>query len=187
MNIEKLVEGTMLTIGHFDSLARMASRKTLGRSSDKMKAAARFAKELASALKKEDASEELIEILKSPGIEVATGALHGMLDEAGAKSGPEPKTEAAPKEGKPKPAKEKKSPKQTSSANGKRATFNGRKLFPLVKENPRRKGSHGHTSMEIILKTPGIAYEAFIKAGGRRNDLTWDINAGNAEARLAKE
>ena len=29
--------------------------------------------------------------------------------------------------------------------------FSGQKLFPKVKTNPRREGSHGHRSMSIIL------------------------------------
>lgn len=178
--LEKIVAGTVLTVNNFDALSRMAAKKKLGRSSDKVKAATRLAKELSAALKKEDVTSEMIEIMKQPGIDCATGVLHGLLNEVDS----EPAKAANEASDPPKAKKPSKAP---SAANGKRATFNGRKLYPLVKDNPRRAGSHGFASMAIILKSPGITYEAFIKAGGRRNDLTWDINAGNAEARISKD
>jgi hypothetical protein len=64
--------------------------------------------------------------------------------------------------------------------------FSGKKLFPtdtVKKGNPRREKSHGHRSLEVIRTKPGITYEQFLRAGGRRVDLAWDVVHGNAEAR----
>jgi hypothetical protein len=64
--------------------------------------------------------------------------------------------------------------------------FSGKKLFPTdtaKKDNPRREKSHGHRSLEVIRTKPGITYEQFLRAGGRRVDLAWDVVHGNAEAR----
>jgi hypothetical protein len=60
----------------------------------------------------------------------------------------------------------------------------GKHLYPLVGKNPRRPGSFGHFSMQIILDEPGISYEEYIKKGGRSNDLNWDIDHGFTEARF---
>lgn len=52
----------------------------------------------------------------------------------------------------------------------------GKLIRPLVKENPRRVGSHGFRSMKIILDKPdGISVEAFLASGGRMKDLSWDL------------
>jgi hypothetical protein len=54
------------------------------------------------------------------------------------------------------------------------------KLYPsnyVTKNgNPRRPGSHGYNSLEIIIRKPGVSYDEFIKAGGRAQDLRWDID-----------
>lgn len=78
-------------------------------------------------------------------------------------------------------------PAQKAAADGKRgrkSNHDGKKLFPAdgVKENPRREGTHGHKSMAIIMSNPGITYEGFIAAGGRPQDLTWDIAHNNVVA-----
>jgi len=49
----------------------------------------------------------------------------------------------------------------------------------LNMKNPRRAGTLGYHSMEIILKNPSRNYEFYIKQGGRSNDLAWDIKKGN--------
>jgi hypothetical protein len=61
--------------------------------------------------------------------------------------------------------------------------FAGRRLFPKVKDNPRREGSHGHRSLGLIIAKPGISYFDFLAVGGRSLDLRWDIAHGNCEAR----
>ena len=45
--------------------------------------------------------------------------------------------------------------------------------------NPRKAGSLGFRSMAIVIAQPGLTYEDYIKAGGRANDLSWDIAHGN--------
>jgi hypothetical protein len=75
---------------------------------------------------------------------------------------------------------------QPKIAATKPSRFSGKKLFPTdaaKKTNPRREKSHGHRSLEVIRTKPGITYEQFLRAGGRRVDLAWDIAQGNAEAR----
>jgi hypothetical protein len=49
--------------------------------------------------------------------------------------------------------------------------------------NPRRQGSHGFKSLQIIYKHPGISVQVFVEAGGRLKDLNWDLKYGNAELR----
>lgn len=51
-------------------------------------------------------------------------------------------------------------------------------------KNPRRPGSHGWNSLKIIIDAgdKGITLDAYQKAGGRMNDLHWDVDHGNAEA-----
>lgn len=51
-------------------------------------------------------------------------------------------------------------------------------------KNPRRPGSYGHTSLQIIIDAgdAGITTEDYVKAGGRMNDLHWDIDHGSAVA-----
>lgn len=45
--------------------------------------------------------------------------------------------------------------------------------------NPRRAGSHGYRSLQIIIDHPGITTEEYIAKGGRLNDLRWDLAHGN--------
>ena len=75
---------------------------------------------------------------------------------------------------------EKKVEKSTPNGRkGRNSVFDGRvfKIADTVKENPRRAGTKGHTSMEILMKAgaKGIKYEDFLAQGGRRVDLAWDL------------
>lgn len=56
--------------------------------------------------------------------------------------------------------------------------FSGRKIVTKLKENPRREGTHGHASFQIVLNAgaKGISYEEYRLAGGRSNDLQWDLD-----------
>jgi len=55
--------------------------------------------------------------------------------------------------------------------------FSGKVLRVTVKDNPRRPGTHGYRSFEILRAHPeGMIYEDYIAAGGRTNDLQWDID-----------
>ena len=74
-----------------------------------------------------------------------------------------------------------KAPASSDAKRGRKSNFAGKKLYPAegIKENPRREGSHGHKSMEIIMKHNGITYDDFVAAGGRPQDLAWDIAHNN--------
>ena len=63
-----------------------------------------------------------------------------------------------------------------------RASFKGKWIKLLVSENPRKEGSHGHNSFNVILKHGAdMPYEEYIRQGGRLNDLKWDIDRNWAE------
>lgn len=57
-----------------------------------------------------------------------------------------------------------------------RSKYAGQRIFATAETNPRREGTWGWRSMNIILANPGITYEDFIAAGGRRQDLAWDAD-----------
>jgi hypothetical protein len=64
-----------------------------------------------------------------------------------------------------------------SAGGGRTSSYAGLKITKLVKDNPRREGTHGHKSFSLI--TNGMTYEKFIEAGGRRVDLDYDVKKGN--------
>ena len=83
---------------------------------------------------------------------------------------------------KEKKVKEKKVAKE-GGKKGRASSFEGKiiKVSSELEENPRREGSHGYKSMQILLDNRnGISYEDYITNGGRRQDLAWDIAHGNA-------
>ena len=47
----------------------------------------------------------------------------------------------------------------------------------LIK-NPRREGTAGFKSMQIVLENPGILFEDFLAQGGRRKDVTRNLRKG---------
>ncbi len=51
--------------------------------------------------------------------------------------------------------------------------FAGKKLYKNTKNNPRKEGSHGWKSFNII--TDGMTYEDYRSSGGRTKDLNWDV------------
>jgi hypothetical protein len=58
-----------------------------------------------------------------------------------------------------------------------KSKFSEKTIIALVKENPRRAGTHGQKSFDIILRAGGsIKYEDYKERGGRNNDLQWDID-----------
>jgi hypothetical protein len=74
-------------------------------------------------------------------------------------------------------------PKPRGRAKG-TGKYADKRVFALKETNPRRAGTHGYDSYQIILgKKEGVPYPEFIKAGGRPNDLQWDIDRKNAEVR----
>lgn len=54
--------------------------------------------------------------------------------------------------------------------------FVGKKIIPLKQVNPRRAGTFGFKSYEIIREhRDGVPFEEYIAAGGRPQDLRWDL------------
>lgn len=72
-----------------------------------------------------------------------------------------------------------------SDRRGRPSPYAGKKLISKAAEgvNPRREGTHGHKSHQIILEKPGIVTEDYFAAGGRSNDLNWDISHGHVVAK----
>ena len=70
---------------------------------------------------------------------------------------------------------------ETKRGRGRLPTGHGKRLFPAARleGNPRRVGSHGHKSLQIIIDHPGISLEDFLVKGGRTVDLRWDIRQVN--------
>jgi hypothetical protein len=97
-----------------------------------------------------------------------------MADETNATATP-----AAPKAKKKAKAKKavkkvvKKVKKSTGGGGGRTSAFSGKRIIKLVKENPRREGTVGFKSFRLIKS--GMTYDQYIKAGGRRQDLAFDI------------
>lgn len=62
--------------------------------------------------------------------------------------------------------------------------FAGKTVFALKDVNPRRIGTAGFKSFEIIRgQKDGVLYADYIAAGGRPNDLRWDIEHKWAEVK----
>lgn len=70
-------------------------------------------------------------------------------------------------------------PAQIGLKPGRKALGAGKRLFPADANNPRRKGSHGFHSLQVVIDNPGINHEDYLTMGGRNNDLRWDITHGN--------
>jgi len=59
--------------------------------------------------------------------------------------------------------------------------YAGKRISLVSKDNPRREGTHGHRSMEVVRNKPGITYEDYISGGGRRVDLKGSIELKQVE------
>lgn len=81
------------------------------------------------------------------------------------------------------PAKEGKQPKKALPGErpGPVSNKSSKKLYKLVDGNPRREGTHGWKSFSLI--KDGMTYEQYKAAGGRNNDLAWDIDHSYVELR----
>lgn len=67
-----------------------------------------------------------------------------------------------------------------TTGRGRKSAFSG-KLIKRATEggaNPRREGSFGYKSFEVIDAKKGTRYEDYIAAGGRNNDLGYDVAHG---------
>jgi hypothetical protein len=71
-----------------------------------------------------------------------------------------------------------------AAGTGRTSAFSGQRIIRLVKENPRRKGTAGWKSWNLLKK--GMTYEQYIEAGGRRGDLAWDLDRKNVKLVSAK-
>ncbi len=57
-------------------------------------------------------------------------------------------------------------------------------MLALKETNPRRAGTIGFASFEIIRGKPeGVPYADYVAAGGRPQDLHWDIDRKWAEVK----
>ena len=66
--------------------------------------------------------------------------------------------------------------------NTQRSKFHSRMIRAMCTSNPRREGTKGHKSYELVLKAGGeLDYALYKLQGGRPNDLQWDIDHGYAE------
>lgn len=82
-------------------------------------------------------------------------------------------TKAAKKSGR-KAAK--KTTTTTEAGAGRPSAFAGKIIRKVATGNPRREGSLGYKSWEVLKS--GMTYEKYIAAGGRRTDLAWDLAKG---------
>jgi hypothetical protein len=57
---------------------------------------------------------------------------------------------------------------------GRPSVFAGRRLTATMGHNPRKDGTFGQRSYQIILDNPGITFEKYRELGGRANDLQYD-------------
>lgn len=60
---------------------------------------------------------------------------------------------------------------------GRKSAFEGKRIYKKVPNNPRKVGTHGWKSFNLI--QDGMTYDAFLLAGGRNNDLRWDLEKGH--------
>jgi hypothetical protein len=64
----------------------------------------------------------------------------------------------------------------TQAVKGKRMSFKGMMIEAACQENPRRAGTGGFKSMQILIDANGpISFEDFLEAGGRKVDFAWDL------------
>lgn len=78
------------------------------------------------------------------------------------------------KASKKKVSKKAKTSKAKGNGAGRTSKFAGRKIVKLVNENPRRAGTHGHKT--FTLYGGGKTYDQVISAGGRRQDVAFDLS-----------
>jgi hypothetical protein len=84
-----------------------------------------------------------------------------------------------------KAAKGKKAAAKSTNSNGKRETaLLDHTLHKLIKDNPRREGTHGFKTWDAIKN--GMTYRDAIDAGARNKDIRHDINLKRLELRPPK-
>jgi hypothetical protein len=119
----------------------------------------------------------VLEVLAKPGEAPSQEELE---KQAGTDNTNEPQEgdDMAAKKGRKRAAKT--TTRKAASDNGERtgrpSAFAGKVIRKVATENPRREGTHGYNSWELIKN--GMSYEKYIEAGGRRQDLAWDLERG---------
>lgn len=106
------------------------------------------------------------------------------LAKPGATPEPVASTSEPSEEGEDMAKKQKKTKKartEGGAARGRKSKYEGKKIYKLVSENPRRKGTHGFKAFELI--TSGMNYETYIERGGEPKHLQWDIDHKFAEVK----
>jgi hypothetical protein len=116
----------------------------------------------------------VLEVLAKPGEAPSQEVLE---QQAGTDNTNEPQEgdDMATKSGRKRAAK-KTTTTTTGERTGRPSGFAGKVIRKVATENPRREGTHGYSSWELIKN--GMTYEKYIAAGGRRQDLAWDLERG---------
>jgi hypothetical protein len=107
------------------------------------------------------------------------------MDEMAERGQPkQPKAESNNTMAKTKKGKGKKAPAKCKKGNGgnkRKFAIADKRIYKLVKDNPRREGTEGYKSWEKIKN--GMTYDDYLNAGGRNRDLRHDILAKRIELR----
>lgn len=187
-----------LTLKQTDVLTAALRGSEYRRSSDKDAAFTKLLRAVMDRLGEEGAKEIAMQMIEAKSVEEAEAILARNSDEVDAPAtAEEPAVETEETEAAEAPAPaapevetsaeepsvaatQAASPEEVRSSRGRSSSFAGKKLFPVAGAKPRRPGTHGERSLGIIQAQPGISYEDFIAAGGRRVDLAWDVDHGKA-------
>ena len=165
----------------FNAMNTMIGGKTITKFESREHALTRIAAvrdALASHISYDAAAEpEQEDLSMSNGAEVEIGAEAEPATE-GTKGKRAPKARAPKAERAPRKAKE-------SKGETKRGRYVGHLLFSKCDKNPRREGSIGYHSHQILLENPGIRYEEFLEKGGVPAALQWDIDKDLARVEKA--
>jgi hypothetical protein len=154
---------TTLTINEITQLSGIVMGAGQSRASDKPSAIVRLERQL-----KDKIGEEAAKTLLDQSIFTTDS-----FDEVKARF------EKALNLDKPKPRIKKEKVPGERLTRGKKSVYAGKTIYATNTDNPRRAGTNGHRSYTILLNSPhGITYEDYIKAGGRPNDLGWDVERG---------
>lgn len=65
---------------------------------------------------------------------------------------------------------------------GRKGAWSKHFLTAKSAENPRRPGTRGHQSFQVILDNPGCSTEFYLSNGGRHQDIKFDIAHDYVEA-----
>lgn len=122
----------------------------------------------------------VLEVLAKPGEAPTTIGDTGPADDSAVltEGSTETTTEDTDMAAKTKGKGAKRAAKKTGEGTGagRTSAFAGKVIRKVADGNPRREGSLGYKSWEILKN--GMTYEKYIAAGGRRGDLAWDLAHG---------